>query len=52
MGAAFLTHFVDTSKFVHLDIAGPAYRDSRYSYFAKGGTGFGVMTLVNFLKKS
>lgn len=50
MGAAFLTHFVKDSKLVHLDIAGPAYRTSTYSYFPKGGTGFGVMTLVEFLK--
>lgn len=50
MGAAFLTHFVKDSKLVHLDIAGPAYRSSAYSYFPKGGTGFGVMTLVEFLK--
>lgn len=50
MGAAFLTHFVKDSKLVHLDIAGPAYRSSVYSYFPKGGTGFGVMTLVEFLK--
>ncbi|MDD2917209.1 MAG: leucyl aminopeptidase family protein [Candidatus Gracilibacteria bacterium] len=51
MGAAFLTHFVKDSKLVHLDIAGPAYRTSAYSYLPKGGTGFGVMTLVEFLKK-
>lgn len=50
MGAAFLTHFVKDSKLVHLDIAGPAYRTSSYSYFPKAATGFGVMTLVEFLK--
>lgn len=52
MGAAFLTHFVKDSKLVHLDIAGPAYRTGSHSYFPKGGTGFGVMTLVEFLKNS
>ena len=51
MGAAFLMHFVKNSKLVHLDIAGPAYRPAPYSYFPKGATGFGVMTLVEFLKK-
>jgi leucyl aminopeptidase len=51
MGAAFLTHFVKDSKLVHLDIAGPAYRTNNYSYFPKGGTGFWVMTLVEFLKR-
>lgn len=51
MGAAFLTHFVKNSKLVHLDIAGTAYRTSSYGYFPKGATGFGVMTLVEFLKR-
>lgn len=50
MGAAFLVNFVNKSKLVHLDIAGPAYRTSSYGYFPKGATGFGVMTLVQFLK--
>ena len=51
MGAAFLTHFVKNSKLVHLDIAWPAYRTDTFGYFPKWGTGFGVMTLVDFLKK-
>lgn len=51
MGAAFLVHFMKDSKLVHLDIAGPAYRTGAYSYFPKGGTGFGVMTLVELLKQ-
>jgi len=51
MGAAFLTHFVEKSKLVHIDIAGAAYRTDAYSYFPKGGTGFGVMTLVKFLMR-
>lgn len=50
MGAAFLTHFIQDSKLVHMDIAGTAYRTGSYSYFPKGATGFGVMTLVEFLK--
>lgn len=51
MGAAFLTHFVKDSKLVHIDIGATAYRTQAYSYFPKGATGFGVMTLVNFLMK-
>jgi leucyl aminopeptidase len=31
---------------VHLDIAGPARADKADHYIAKGGTGFGVLTLV------
>ncbi|MGH9081567.1 MAG: hypothetical protein ACRDYE_16085, partial [Acidimicrobiales bacterium] len=30
----------------HLDIAGPARADENSRYLAKGGTGFGVRTLV------
>ncbi len=51
MGAAFLTHFVKKSKLVHIDIGATAYRNDAYSYFPKGGTGFGVMTLVKFLMR-
>lgn len=51
MGAAFLSHFLVRTPFVHLDIAGPAYREKEYSYFPKGGTGFGVMTLAELLRK-
>ena len=51
MGAAFLAHFLESTPFVHLDIAGPAYRESAYSYFPKGATGFGVMSLVGVLIK-
>lgn len=51
MGAAFLAHFLEKTPFVHLDIAAPAYRPSEHGYFPKGGTGFGVMTIVEVLKK-
>jgi leucyl aminopeptidase len=33
----------------HLDIAGPARSDEAHRYLAKGGTGFGVRTLVALL---
>ncbi|HEX6312975.1 MAG TPA: leucyl aminopeptidase [Acidimicrobiia bacterium] len=42
----FLQEFVDGVPWAHLDIAGPARAASDDGYVAKGGTGFGVRTLV------
>jgi leucyl aminopeptidase len=36
---------------VHLDIAGPAFIDSAYDYKTKGGTGYGVRLLFDFLSE-
>ena len=33
----------------HLDIAGPAFSDKNRGYIRKGGTGFGVRTLLALL---
>jgi leucyl aminopeptidase len=44
--AMLLGEFVGTVPWAHLDIAGPARTDENSRYFAKGGTGFGVRTLV------
>ena len=44
--ALFLAEFVDDVPWVHLDIAGPARASSAEHYIGKGGTGFGVRTLV------
>ena len=46
--AAFLKHFVaDGLPWAHLDIAGPARNtEGAFGYTPKGGTGFGVRTLV------
>jgi leucyl aminopeptidase len=47
IAAAFLLReFVGVVPWAHLDIAGPARTDDSGRYFAKGGTGFGVRTLV------
>ena len=45
----FLSEFVGDLPWVHLDIAGPARAPSDDGYVAKGGTGFGVRTLVEVL---
>ncbi len=47
--ALFLQEFVDGPAWAHLDIAGPAFAEKDLPYTPKGGTGFGVRTLVNYL---
>jgi len=42
----FLEAFVDDRPWVHLDIAGPARASADDGELARGGTGFGVRTLV------
>ena len=45
----FLQEFVDGVKWAHLDIAGPAFAEKELAYCPRGGTGFGVRTLVRYL---
>jgi leucyl aminopeptidase len=45
----FLREFVDDTPWAHLDIAGPSRSDEDSGYLRKGGTGFGVRTLVELL---
>jgi leucyl aminopeptidase len=44
--AMLLREFVGSVPWAHLDIAGPARSDDNSRYLTKGGTGFGVRTLV------
>ncbi len=48
----FLQEFVDAKQpWAHLDIAGPAFAEKPMaSYIEKGGTGFGVRTLIRLLE--
>jgi leucyl aminopeptidase len=48
--ALFLREFVGDTKWAHLDIAGPAYLDKAQGTSPKGGTGFGVLTALQFLR--
>lgn len=48
--ALFLAQFVGDARFMHLDIAGPAFLERVHGIGPKGGTGFGVMTAVRFLE--
>ncbi|TNF34627.1 MAG: leucyl aminopeptidase [Deltaproteobacteria bacterium] len=45
----FLSEFVGEQTWAHLDIAGPAYTEKPEPSVAKGGTGFGVLTLLELL---
>ena len=46
----FLRRFVpDGTPWAHLDIAGPAFAEEDQSETPKGGTGFGVLTLLRLL---
>ena len=47
--ALFLRHFVGKTRWAHLDIAGPAWNDRALPYQPKGGTGFGIRTLLAWL---
>ena len=45
----FLAEFAGDVPWAHLDIAGPARASSDDGYIVKGGTGFGVRTLIEVL---
>jgi leucyl aminopeptidase len=45
----FLSEFIGDIPWAHLDIAGPARAPSDDGYVQKGGTGYGVRTLVELL---
>lgn len=48
--ALFLSHFVPQgSAWAHLDVAGPVFSSQADPLWGKGGTGFGVATLVDFV---
>ena len=49
--ALFLREFVGKSKWMHLDIAGPAFLERPHNTSPKGGTGFGIATGVRFLER-
>lgn len=48
--AAFLQKFADQYCWAHLDIAGMAWEDRGIAGRPRGGTGFGVRVLIDFLR--
>ncbi|HEX7771191.1 MAG TPA: hypothetical protein VF435_02145, partial [Pyrinomonadaceae bacterium] len=51
VAALILQEFVDDVPWAHLDIAGPAFAEHDNLISPKGGTGFGVRTLLKFLAR-
>ncbi len=49
--ALFLREFVGDTKWMHLDIAGPAFLERAHGTMPKGGTGFGIATALRFLER-
>ncbi len=49
--ALFLSEFADGVPWAHLDIAGPARASNDDGYLVKGGTGYGVRTLVELIDR-
>ncbi len=48
--AAFLSKFVENCPWVHLDIAGPAWRTKEKPYIPKGASGAAVRLLIEYLQ--
>lgn len=48
--AAFLRHFVGTTPWAHLDIAGTSYLDKADGYRPAGATGVGVRLLADYVE--
>ncbi|PIE70699.1 MAG: leucyl aminopeptidase [Deltaproteobacteria bacterium] len=48
--ALFLSEFVGTTRWAHIDIAGPAFGKKSSAYCAPGGTGFGVRLLTRLIQ--
>jgi leucyl aminopeptidase len=46
VAALFLQEFTDGRPWAHLDIAGPSWSDAEEGWLTKGGTGWGVRTLI------
>ena len=47
----FLREFVGETPWVHVDIAGPSTADKETGDVSKGGTGFPVATIVEYLRR-
>jgi len=47
--ALFLSEFVGTARWAHIDIAGPGFHKKEDAYCGPGGTGFGVRLLMDWL---
>lgn len=48
--ALFLQEFIANTPWMHFDIAGPAFANKPQSLTPKGGTGFGVRTMLKYIE--
>src|SRR5204863_3561806 len=48
----FLKEFVGDTPWVHVDLAGPSSADKESGHVAKGGTGFAVATIFEYLRQA
>jgi leucyl aminopeptidase len=48
---AFLVEFVDTAQWCHVDFASTSFADEGSAFQPKGGTGFGVGTIVSLVRQ-
>ncbi len=48
--ALFLSEFVKKAKWIHIDFAGPAYRDESKGANPKGASGWGVQSIIALLR--
>jgi len=49
--ALFLQEFVKKARWMHIDIAGPAYREDKpVGVLPRGATGWGVLSIIHFLE--
>ena len=49
MAGLFLQEFAGEGAWAHLDIAAPAWSESEEGWIAKGGTGWGVRSMVELV---
>jgi len=47
----FLKEFVGAVPWVHVDLAGPSSADKDSGHVSKGGTGFAVATILEYLRR-
>lgn len=47
----FLREFVGETPWVHVDLAGPSSTDKELGHVTKGGTGFAVATILEYLRR-
>jgi len=48
----FLKEFVGNVPWIHVDIAGPSSASKEQGHVGKGGTGFGALSILNYLRRS